>query len=637
MPDIVIWGTGKRAERLLQYLSTYRWAETLACDAPCRVTMFLDSDEAKQGTQFHEISIAPPQHYFSGRTSAMLVIAVQKHDEIVSSLERKGKRYGEDYIFSEDVEDYVLLRCKALRHVVAAMTLQETGAYEENVQFLDQLCGGTPRSWDTGLLLRFLSGIKQQWEQFLQLHPVADAVSLQQRFLAMLTRTLFAAAHAFQNFDTCAVGEQLRAWIGVSAFAELQAASLQAFTAGDVRAWWSVRHDGGKKCVKTIGIYYPDYYGGGIQRVLSKLMPMYLQHGYRVVFFTDVYAPEKEFPLPEGVMRIQMEQNPAAKTHTAVFERYIRQEQIDVFCYHSYTASCMIYDVCMIQSLGVPVIVELHTVFSRYFGKQWLHRFLATYQSCDAVVTLSRADALFWKLNGCRTIAIPNPTQAPVACVSPKQESIILWMGRFDEPQKGFSDLPQIFEQVRKECADATLWIVGAIEAEAETFARLKADFAARGLLPHVKFWGYQTDVRPFWQQAAVYLLTSGYEGFGMVIAESKQYGVPTVLYDLPYLELLREKKGYISVPQKDTNAAAHTVVRILKDEALQQQLSREAQESLASFHRINLMAKWEEAFALAASPQDDPPLTEEERSFQIVQTLLLQEIERAGKEEGRL
>ena len=52
------------------------------------------------------------------------------------------------------------------------------------------------------------------------------------------------------------------------------------------------------KKIRTVSLYYRRIYGGGVQRSLSIIIPIYLEMGYRVVLFTDEYKPELEYPLP---------------------------------------------------------------------------------------------------------------------------------------------------------------------------------------------------------------------------------------------------------------------------------------------------------------------------------------------------
>ncbi len=50
--------------------------------------------------------------------------------------------------------------------------------------------------------------------------------------------------------------------------------------------------------IRTIGVYYTRFFSGGIERVLSLLIPIYIRQGYRVILFTDLSYPEMEYPLP---------------------------------------------------------------------------------------------------------------------------------------------------------------------------------------------------------------------------------------------------------------------------------------------------------------------------------------------------
>ena len=61
-------------------------------------------------------------------------------------------------------------------------------------------------------------------------------------------------------------------------------------------------------------------------------------------------------------------------------------------------------------------------------------------------------------------------------------------------------------------------------------------------------------------------VMTSLCESFSMVLAESKGYGVPTVMYELPNLELTQGLRGIISVPQDDILALANGIILLFTD-----------------------------------------------------------------------
>lgn len=52
-----------------------------------------------------------------------------------------------------------------------------------------------------------------------------------------------------------------------------------------------------------------------------------------------------------------------------------------------------------------------------------------------------------------------------------------------------------------------------------------------------------------------------------MVLGEAISYGTPVVMYDLPYLEMVRQCKEIECVPMRDVNLMANKIMWLLKDE----------------------------------------------------------------------
>ena len=69
------------------------------------------------------------------------------------------------------------------------------------------------------------------------------------------------------------------------------------------------------------------------------------------------------------------------------------------------------------------------------------------------------------------------------------------------------------------------------------------------------------------------------------------------VCYELPYLELLRDGRGYINVAQNDAARAAAAIVEILTDDQLRARLSKDARESIEPFLNYNFADAWKQVF----------------------------------------
>lgn len=86
----------------------------------------------------------------------------------------------------------------------------------------------------------------------------------------------------------------------------------------------------------------------------------------------------------------------------------------------------------------------------------------------------------------------------------------------------------------------------------ANTSGELKEFIEKNNLSNYVKWLGHTLDMDIWYKTANIHLVTSSFECFPMSIAESKTYGIPLVTYSMPYVELLKDGKGYIEVSQME-------------------------------------------------------------------------------------
>ena len=147
----------------------------------------------------------------------------------------------------------------------------------------------------------------------------------------------------------------------------------------------------------------------------------------------------------------------------------------------------------------------------------------------------------------------------------------VLWLGRFDSTQKSPEDALDILYRLLTKVPDAQLTMVG--EVNEETLSRFSARAEELGLTEHLSFPGFSNDVFSEYEKADVFLITSNFEGYSMVIAESLACRVPIVCYEMPYLTLVRNSTALIQTPWKDFDAAADALAKILNDSELRHKM----------------------------------------------------------------
>lgn len=366
--------------------------------------------------------------------------------------------------------------------------------------------------------------------------------------------------------------------------------------------------------VKTVGMYYHRLYNGGAERVISQLTPILQSLGYRVVVITREPENEKDYPLPDGTVRVCLNIGPGKSAERIeAFCRIIREQKIDAMIYHEPAAETLDCDCLAIKSMAIPLVLYVH-MFScvpfEWGGAAWTNQ-RDRYALFDKVVTLTNVDCAWWQALGYDTVQVPNPLTFTPESTAPAalDGHSCLWCARLHE-EKRYWDAFEIARLVHAQVPDFCLDVVGTTETK-EEMDRILAYVEQNDMGGYVRLHGFQGDVVPFYQRASVFLQTSKWEGFGLTIMESKVCGLPLVAYELPNVDAIREPKGAMIVPQRDIQAAAECIVTLLKDDDLRRDMGRQARQSVEELYRDGLEPVWREIMDHLLDPRkEETPLS---------------------------
>lgn len=123
-------------------------------------------------------------------------------------------------------------------------------------------------------------------------------------------------------------------------------------------------------------------------------------------------------------------------------------------------------------------------------------------------------------------LSIPNPISIPLPDEDISREKEIIYVGRIEYNQKRTDRVIDIWEELESKYSDWKLTIVG----DGEDREDLQKRIDGYGL-KRVEITGF-VDPIPYYKRASILLLTSEYEGFGLVIAEAMSHGVVPVVYN---------------------------------------------------------------------------------------------------------
>ena len=360
-----------------------------------------------------------------------------------------------------------------------------------------------------------------------------------------------------------------------------------------------------RRKVRTIGIYYLHYNQGGVQKVINLQLQLFVKMRYKVVFITDVRDPENEYPLADGVIRVCIPSS-FHSNRASRFTEVLRDYRIDVVLYHAWNHLPLFYDLLLIKSQSIPVIIVRHGVLQQeiLLKLRRTHMFPHIYRLADLVLVLSTSDEYYLKMFGVHAKYLANPIEFKSDSPENASEStMILWLGRLDS-NKNYTAALTVMQKVLVQYPTARMVMLGR-EYDRNAAAQVQAYISRNNLTNSISYLGDVREVDKWYRQARIHLVTSATESFCMVIAESKSFGIPLVVFSLPYLELLKDRKGYIEVPQNNCDKAASAIVTLLKNKTLWMKLSKEAIESIEKFKQIDYRRIWTEIFRELYTPSN--------------------------------
>ena len=359
-----------------------------------------------------------------------------------------------------------------------------------------------------------------------------------------------------------------------------------------------------KREIKTIGAYYFRAYNGGVERVMTKLASIWCDMGYRVLIITDESRSEHDYPYPDCVTRVclnELEASDADRLTSRVINlcRVIQEHQVDLFVSHAWCSPNLLWDILAVKLAGAAMVVHTHNLFSHgYRAREVKFPIQAAmlgiyYDLVDGIVTLTEVDTAWWKLWQPSVYHTSNPVAWEYEKKIPQepQNHDILWIARISPEKQPFLAL-QIMKAVLNHVPDAILHIVGGAD-DPSYFQQFLEEIEQLELTNSVIIHGFQANVDKYYEICRLCLFTSAYEGFLLTMVESKMKAKPCVTFNLKNLDMIREGRGMRIVPQGDTAAAANAIIEILRDPVLWKRLSREAYESARPICDFNQSDAW--------------------------------------------
>lgn len=231
--------------------------------------------------------------------------------------------------------------------------------------------------------------------------------------------------------------------------------------------------------------------------------------------------------------------------------------------------------------------------FSDLYMKWFRRRYFSQIeQRADVVVTLTQGDALEWN-KAKRVTVIPNFSIMPVTAFSTGEEKRVLAIGRL-EWQKGFDLLIDAWTIISPQHLDWRLDIIGTGMLEED----LKRRISDAGLT-NVQIYPFTSQISKEYARSSLFVLSSRFEGFSLVLLEAMRHGVPCVSFDCPYgpSDVLVDGISGLLANNDDSSDLAAKMGQLMGDNTLRKRMATAAIERAKTFNVDEIMQKWKILF----------------------------------------
>lgn len=214
-----------------------------------------------------------------------------------------------------------------------------------------------------------------------------------------------------------------------------------------------------------------------------------------------------------------------------------------------------------------------------------------SYPGLDAVVALTDVDRVRLARFCTNAYSIPNSRSFHPDSVKPSTNKRLLCVARLTR-QKGVDMLLDVYALVNRARPEWSLKIIGS-GPDSEKINRKVQEL---GIGSSTQIIDVCENMEDEYQQAAIYVLTSRWEGFPMVLLEAQACGLPVVAFNCETgpAEIISDGESGYLVPTFDTNQMADRIIELIDHPERRHKFSIQARNNSDRFSPELINMKWD-------------------------------------------
>ncbi len=238
-----------------------------------------------------------------------------------------------------------------------------------------------------------------------------------------------------------------------------------------------------------------------------------------------------------------------------------------------------------------------HNFYDAYFNSHkeylWGYKSLLDYNSggIEQLIVLTEEDRKFYcEKHRIPTCVIPNPLSFESTIKSNLKKKRLIFVGRLLKKQKGLDYLVAVLELVFEKNHDWEIEVIG----DGNDMPYLRQEVDKHHWADRVHLLGSQNNVATHYLDATVFLLTSRWEGFGLVVTEAMECGLPVVSFMTSGpSEIISDTVDGFLVEKYDVATFAKRVLYLMEHEKERIQMGNNAVIKAERYSRENIRKMW--------------------------------------------
>ncbi|AQX83631.1 glycosyltransferase family 4 protein [Elizabethkingia bruuniana] len=357
---------------------------------------------------------------------------------------------------------------------------------------------------------------------------------------------------------------------------------------------------------------------GGMERVLANKANYLVNSGYDItIITTDQKGRSAYFEMNPKIKYIDLDINYRDDIDKGVYKKSLsyllkqkkHKQRLEGILYDlkaDVVISMFDHDVSFVHDIkdGSKKIVEIH--FSRFkrlqYGRKGIWKIIdkirsnndyKLVQKYDRFVVLTNEDKGYWG-NMPNIEVIPNANSFTSSEQSSLSYKRVIAVGRYDY-QKGFDELIKMWERIHVKNPEWRLDIFGDGPLKEELQCLIKK----MNLSETINLYPSTKKIKEEYLKSSIMVLTSRYEGLGMVLLEAQTCGLPLVAYACKCgpKDIIQDGiNGYL-VPERDSQMMVEKILNLIGNYELRKEMGHMGKKFSENFSENRIMKKWVNLF----------------------------------------